>query len=105
MKKRDKEVELLIKDIESLNKIHKRIGGSDWFIHKKHLDINQVWCIIKYFDCEIETHDDFMSIKIGKSCLIIDKFDELISDKEKAKIELEEKEELERLKNKYNATH
>tara|TARA_R110000765_G_scaffold226701_1_gene330625 strand:+ start:5060 stop:5200 length:141 start_codon:yes stop_codon:yes gene_type:complete len=46
-----------------------------------------------------------MSIKIGKSDLIIDKFDELISNEELLKIELKEKKELERLKNKYDATH
>ena len=105
MRKIHTEVELLIKDIESINEIHKRIGGSDWFIHKKHLDINQIKYIIKYFDCEIVTFDNFMSIKIGKSDLIIDKFDELISNEELLKIELKEKKELERLKNKYDATH
>ena len=109
MRKRDKEVELLIKDIESLNKIHKRIGASSSNIHKSHLNINQIKYIIKYFDREIVTHilthDDFMTLSIGEISLFIDRFDELISNEELLKIELKEKKELERLKNKYDATH
>ena len=46
-----------------------------------------------------------MTLSIGEISLFIDRFDELISNEELLTIELEEKKELERLKNKYDATH